>query len=189
LNIAEFRRGLLAAGLALACLAGIFVSRGNAQESAGQYWARERGQDVAAFAAGKWDKRTRRHHIADVTTMINSRSGVHGIVTAAAQRNGVPAALLHGVIRVESNYRCNAYNRAGKAIGIGQVKAATGRSVGIHGSLYDCQNGAEAAARYLRIAIARGGAGCAGVSLYERGVYARPVCTGYGRRVMALARI
>jgi soluble lytic murein transglycosylase-like protein len=175
----------------VAVLAAFFVFvcvKAHAQESAGQYWAKERGQSVfsTSYEAAKagWHRRQRGSMLASAPA-----SGIHGIVTAAAQRNGVPVALMHGVIRAESNYRCNAYNRAGKAIGIGQVKAATGRSVGVHGSLYDCRNGAEAAARYLRLAIARGGAGCAGVSLYERGVFARPVCTGYGRRVMALARI
>ncbi|MDF2118409.1 lytic transglycosylase domain-containing protein [Roseiarcaceae bacterium H3SJ34-1] len=116
------------------------------------------------------------------------QSGIHGMVTAAALRNGVSPQLLHGVIRVESNYRCNAFNRRGQVHGLGQLKAATARSVGITGSLYDCANGVEAAARYLKIAIARGGSGCAGVSLYERGVYARPSCTAYGRSVMKFAQ-
>ncbi|MDH7799492.1 MULTISPECIES: lytic transglycosylase domain-containing protein [unclassified Beijerinckia] len=116
-------------------------------------------------------------------------TGIHALVTAAAIRNGVPPALLHGVIRKESNYRCNAFNGRGQAHGVGQLKIATARSVGIHGSLYDCSNGVEAAARYLKIAIARGGAGCAGVSLYERGVYARPTCSAYGRSVMQMAHL
>ncbi|MBN9083575.1 MAG: hypothetical protein BGP04_15190 [Rhizobiales bacterium 62-17] len=116
-------------------------------------------------------------------------SGIHALVTAAAVRNGVPPALLHGVIRKESNYRCNAFNGRGQVHGVGQLKIATARSVGVHGSLYDCSNGVEAAARYLKLAIARGGAGCAGVSLYERGVYARPTCSAYGRSVMKMAHL
>lgn len=116
-------------------------------------------------------------------------SGIHALVTAAAIRNGVPPALLHGVIRKESNYRCNAYNGRGQVHGVGQLKTATARSVGVHGSLYDCNNGVEAAARYLKLAISRGGAGCAGVSLYERGIYARPTCSAYGRSVMHMAHL
>jgi soluble lytic murein transglycosylase-like protein len=117
-----------------------------------------------------------------------SQSGIHAMVTAAALRNGISPQLLHGVIRQESNYRCNAFNRRGQVHGLGQLKTATARSVGVTGSLYDCSNGVEAAARYLKIAIARGGSGCAGVSLYERGVYARPSCTAYGRSVMRFAQ-
>lgn len=116
-----------------------------------------------------------------------AHSGLHAMVTAAAVRNGVPHRLMHGVIKVESGYRCNAYNARGGAHGIGQVKPATARSVGVRGSLFNCSTGIEAAARYLRLAINRGGASCAGVSLYERGIYARPVCTGYGRKVMRAA--
>lgn len=124
-----------------------------------------------------------------LTTRAAPASGIHALVTAAALRNGVPPALLHGVIRKESNYRCNAFNRRGQVHGVGQLKTATARSVGISGSLYDCANGVEAAARYLKLAITRGGAGCAGVSLYERGVYARPTCSAYGRSVMQMARL
>lgn len=112
---------------------------------------------------------------------------IRALVTNAAHRNGVPPRLLHGVVRIESGYRCHAYNRRGNAHGIGQVKPATARSVGVHGSLFNCSTGIEAAARYLRLALARGGSGCAGVSLYERGVYARPRCTAYGRKVMRMA--
>jgi hypothetical protein len=107
-------------------------------------------------------------------------------VTNAAKRNGVPVSLAHGVIRVESNYNCKAYNRSG-ATGIGQVKPATARSVGVYGNLKDCATGIEASMRYLKVALARGGQGCAGVSLYERGIYARPVCTSYGRKVIRMA--
>lgn len=106
------------------------------------------------------------------------------IVTAAAIRNGVDPRLLHAVVRVESGGRCHAHNPSG-ASGLGQVLPRTARSVGVVGNLHDCHTGAEAAARYLRLAVARGGSGCAGVSLYNTGVYARPRCTGYGRKVMA----
>lgn len=166
----------------------VFVCvKAHAQESAGQYWAAEWGRGVVSVPPSRArDARQARQRGSWGASA--PRAGVHGIVTAAALRNGVPPSLLHGVIRAESNYRCNAYNRAGKAIGIGQVKAATGRSVGVHGSLYDCANGAEAAARYLRLAIARGGAGCAGVTLYNIGIFARLRCSAYGRRVMRLAR-
>ncbi len=89
------------------------------------------------------------------------------------------------MILVESRYNCQAYNRRSRASGIGQVLPSTARAMGVHGSLMNCQNGLEAAMRYLKLAINRGGTGCAGVSLYNRGVEAPPVCTGYGRKVLS----
>ena len=113
-------------------------------------------------------------------------AGLGLLVHEIAVKHGVPPKIAHGVVMVESRYRCDARNASG-ATGIMQVLPATARGVGVHGNLRDCRTGAEAGMRYLRQAISRGGSGCAGVSLYERGVYARPVCTGYGRRVLAHA--
>lgn len=108
-----------------------------------------------------------------------------GLVREAALRHGVPGHLAQAIIRVESGFRCRARN--GHALGIGQVLPRTARSVGVTGNLLECRTGLEAAMRYLRAAIARGGPGCAGLSLYNLGIYARPRCTAYGRRVLALA--
>lgn len=110
---------------------------------------------------------------------------IYSLVTEAAHRHGVPAGIAHGVIHVESGYRCGARN--GAHYGLGQVAPATARSVGVHGNLFDCRTGIEAAMRYLRLALARGGAGCAGVSLYNMGIYAKPRCTGYGAKVMRMS--
>jgi soluble lytic murein transglycosylase-like protein len=66
-----------------------------------------------------------------------------------------------------------------------QVKPATARGVGVTANMRkDCNAAIVAGVRYLKMAIARGGATCAGISLYNRGVYARPVCTVYGRKVL-----
>lgn len=103
-----------------------------------------------------------------------------------AARHGVPYSLARAVLEVESGGRCSARN--GSSFGVMQVKPATARSVGVHGNLYHCQTGMEAGVRYLALALRRGGAGCAGVSLYQRGIYARPVvCTAYGQKVMRAA--
>lgn len=115
-------------------------------------------------------------------------SDLRSIIDAAADAHGVPRALAHAVIKVESNYNCTLRGRAGER-GIMQVKPATARSVGVTGNLFDCSTGARAGMRYLRLAISRGGAGCAGVSLYQRGVFARPSCTAYGQRVMRAASL
>ncbi len=113
--------------------------------------------------------------------------GLKAMVAQIAHQNGVPANIAHGVVMAESRYNCTAYNRSG-ASGIMQVLPSTARSVGVHGSLRSCSNGLQAGMKYLKLALNRGGYGCSGVSLYQKGVYARPLCTAYGRKVMAYAQ-
>jgi soluble lytic murein transglycosylase-like protein len=108
------------------------------------------------------------------------------MVTDAAKRHGVPPRIAHAVIATESGYRCDARSRSG-ARGIAQVMPATARGVGVHGNLFDCSVGLEAGMRYLSYIIRKHGHGCAAISLYERGAYARPVCTKYGRTVLSRA--
>ncbi|WP_051396871.1 transglycosylase SLT domain-containing protein [Bradyrhizobium elkanii] len=115
-------------------------------------------------------------------------SDLRSMIDAAADEHGVPRRLAHAVIKVESNYNCRLRGSAGER-GIMQVKPATARSVGVTGNLFDCSTGVRAGMRYLRIAISRGGPGCAGVSLYQRGVYARPRCTVYGQKVIRAASL
>lgn len=115
-----------------------------------------------------------------------SAKELHSLVDKTADRHGVPRKIAHSVVRVESAYRCKARNAKSGATGIMQVKPATARSVGVTGNLTDCKTGLEAGMRYLRLALNKGGVGCAGVSLYERGIFARPTCTGYGRKVMGM---
>lgn len=113
----------------------------------------------------------------------------HSMVSSAAMAAGVPAHLAHGVIRTESNYNPALRGRAGE-YGIGQIKCQTARGVGFTGNcaqLLDAATNLTYSMRYLRLAIDRGGAGCAGVSLYQRGVYGRASCSGYGRMVMSRA--
>ncbi|MGJ4951832.1 transglycosylase SLT domain-containing protein [Bradyrhizobium sp. HKCCYLS20291] len=110
-------------------------------------------------------------------------SGLDELVNSAADQHGLSRSLVHAVVRVESNYSCGLTGRAGER-GIMQVKPATARSVGVTGNLYDCSTGLRAGLLYLKIALRRGGDGCAGISLYQRGVYGQPVCTAYGRKVL-----
>ncbi|TXN08944.1 lytic transglycosylase domain-containing protein [Methylobacterium sp. WL103] len=113
------------------------------------------------------------------------RGSVQSIVTQEAARAGVPNRLAHAIIKVESGYNCRARNRSG-ASGAGQLMPATARAMGVR-NIMDCRQNIAGAMRYLRQAINRGGAGCAGDSLYETGVGARPHCSAYGRRVMRFA--
>ncbi|WP_445215929.1 transglycosylase SLT domain-containing protein [Bradyrhizobium sp. Pa8] len=113
-------------------------------------------------------------------------SDLRSMIDAAADAQGISRAIAQAVAKVESNYNCHLRGSAGER-GIMQVKPATAREVGITGNLFDCATGIRAGMAYLRIAISRGGSGCAGVSLYQRGVYARPRCTAYGLKVMHAA--
>ena len=115
-------------------------------------------------------------------------SGIHRMVTDAAQRHGVPVAVAHAIVRVESNYNCGARSHS-NARGIMQVLPATARGEGVGGNLYNCATGLEAGMRYLRKIVVAHGTSCAALSLYERGIYARPVCTGYGRKAVRLASV
>lgn len=108
--------------------------------------------------------------------------GVRALVDRYAAKHGVPARIAHGVVRVESGYRCHVRARDG-GMGLGQLMPRTARALGVRNP-FDCAQNLDGAMRYLADALRRGGHGCAGVSLYNRGTYARPVCTAYGRKVL-----
>ena len=116
------------------------------------------------------------------------RARVYAMVTQSAIEHGLPPALAHGIVRVESGYNCGAYHAG--AAGIMQVKPATARSVGVYGGLRSCAAGLEAGMRYLRQAyeLAHGNAGYA-ATLYNRGLGARPSKSGYSRSVMRLSSL
>jgi len=117
-----------------------------------------------------------------------AHADVHALVDAAADAAGVPRAIAHAIVRQESNYRPGAYNAG--AIGLGQILCRTARGVGFEGAcgqLYDPATNLRWSMKYLRLALDRGGEGCAGVSLYNTGVYRQPHCSAYGRQVMGRA--
>lgn len=73
------------------------------------------------------------------------------IISRHAQRLGVPEALAHAVIQVESNYRANARGQAGE-IGLMQIKPATARGIGFSGNaqaLYDPETNIRYGMKYL----------------------------------------
>lgn len=115
--------------------------------------------------------------------------GLAEIVAREARAAGVPVSIALGVVTVESRWNPRATGRQGE-IGLGQIFCRTARGVGYRGAcagLYHPATNARFSMRYLRLALRRGGAGCAGISLYNRGHNARPVCSAYGRRVIAAA--
>jgi soluble lytic murein transglycosylase-like protein len=114
---------------------------------------------------------------------------MRALVDQAASAAGIPARLAHAVIAQESYYDPALRGRAGEW-GIGQIKCGTARAVGLRGAcsqLADAATNLKFSFAYLRQALDRGGAGCAGVSLYQHGIFGRPGCTRYGREVMARA--
>ncbi len=116
-----------------------------------------------------------------------ARGGVHALVTEFAVKHGVEPALAHAIVKVESNYNCNAKNPRSSATGLMQTLVPTARGVGVTGNLRDCSTSLEAGMRYLRQAIDRHGPGCAGASAYNTGLHVSSRCTGYGKKVMSLA--
>lgn len=71
-----------------------------------------------------------------------------GLVTAAAQRNGLDPALLHGLIQQESGFDPSATSGAG-AQGLCQLMPGTAASLGVSDPLDPAQS-IEGGARYLR---------------------------------------
>lgn len=115
-------------------------------------------------------------------------ASIHQLVTQYAIKHNVPPRLAHGVVHVESRYRCNAKNPHSTATGLMQVVRGTARGVGVHGNLRDCRTGLEAGMRYLKIALQRsGGDWCSAATLYNRGVYGRPGRSPYCKLVMNAA--
>jgi hypothetical protein len=116
-------------------------------------------------------------------TVPEERAQIYAMVTQSAVEHGIPPALAHGIVRVESGYNCAAYNAG--ASGIMQITSSSARSVGVFGGLRSCRSGLEAGMRYLRLAYetAHGNAAYA-ATLYNRGLAARPSHSGYSRSVM-----
>lgn len=110
-------------------------------------------------------------------------------VSRYAASNGVPVALAHAVIRVESNYRPDARGNAGE-VGLMQIKPATARMMGYRGSikgLYDPETNIKYGMMYLGMAHRLGGgATCTTILKYNAGHAARrmnPVSSAYCGKV------
>ncbi|NBN63359.1 transglycosylase SLT domain-containing protein [Microvirga tunisiensis] len=98
------------------------------------------------------------------------------LIAEAAARHGVPLALAHAVIKVESNYNPRARGSAGE-VGLMQIKPATARGLGFRGSvraLYDPATNLEWGMRYLAGAhkLASGDT-CGTVLRYNAGHFAK----------------
>jgi soluble lytic murein transglycosylase-like protein len=114
------------------------------------------------------------------------------IVAKYASEHGVPPALAHAVIRVESNYRPNVTGRAGE-IGLMQIKPATARMMGYSGSakgLYDPETNIRYGMKYLAKAQAVGdGTTCGTILKYNAGHGAKrmnPISANYCAKVQRI---
>lgn len=117
------------------------------------------------------------------------------IVTGAARRHALPAALLHAVIAVESRHLPGAVSHRG-AMGLMQLMPATARSLGVT-QPFDPEQNIHAGARHLRrlldefagdtrLALAAYNAGAAAVYRHGRSVPPFPETQAYVPRVLAL---
>lgn len=111
------------------------------------------------------------------------------IIARHAAAHGVPVALAHAVVRVESNYRPNARGKAGE-IGLMQIKPATARMMGYSGSakgLYDPDTNIRYGMKYLAKAHELGGGDTCGTILrYNAGHAAKrmnPTSAAYCAKV------
>ena len=111
---------------------------------------------------------------------------VSSIIEEEAAKEGVPVELAKRIAKVESHGDCHVSSSAG-ALGVMQVKPATARAMGVHGSLYDCRNSVVAGVRYLKLALAKSGGNWAhAAALYNGGLGATRRVTHYSRLVLAM---
>lgn len=116
--------------------------------------------------------------------------GIVAMVDSAAWSAGIPTSIAHAIVRHESNYRPNLRGAAGEW-GLTQIKCPSARSIGFTGQCHELADAATNLTwgfKFLRAALDKGGTGCAGVSLHNIGIFARPRCTAYGRIIMGMVR-
>lgn len=119
----------------------------------------------------------------------------HGkLISKYAKSHGIPEALAHAVISVESNYRANARGSAGE-VGLMQIKPATARMMGYRGStkaLYNPETNIKFGMKYLAMAHKLGGGTTCGTILkYNAGHAAKrmnPVSKRYCGKVTRLMK-
>ena len=94
------------------------------------------------------------------------------LIAAHAKSNGIPLALAHAVVAIESRYNARATGSAGE-IGLMQIKLRTARGVGFRGTakeLYDPETNLRYGMKYLGLAQKlAGGDLCSTIMKYNGG--------------------
>lgn len=114
------------------------------------------------------------------------------IISSYATAYGVPEALAHAVVRVESNFRPKVTGAAGE-IGLMQLKLGTARMMGYSGSasaLYDPETNIKYGMKYLAKALQLSdGSTCGTILKYNAGHGAKrmnPVSANYCQKVASI---
>ena len=114
------------------------------------------------------------------------------LIAAYAKSNGVPVALAHAVVKIESGFKPNKTGKAGE-IGLMQVKLSTARGMGYTGTaraLYEPATNIKYGMKYLGMARKIGGKTTCGTILrYNAGHGAKhmnPISAAYCGKVKAV---
>lgn len=135
--------------------------------------SRERSSSISKRSASSWPSSNW------PASKQRARSGSRGysaLIAKHARANGIPVALAHAIVRIESGYRAHVRGRAGE-VGLMQIKPSTARAMGYRGSargLYRPDTNLRWGMRYLGSAYRRAGGNLCGTVLrYNAGHYAR----------------
>ncbi len=100
----------------------------------------------------------------------------HALIARHARANGVPLALAHAIVEIESRYNARARGRSGE-VGLMQILPRTARGIGYRGSikaLYNPDTNLRWGMKYLGEARRRGdGSVCGTVLKYNAGHHAK----------------
>lgn len=121
-----------------------------------------------------------------------ARGEYKALVSQFAREYGVPVALAHAIVTVESNYYPKALGKAGE-IGLMQIKPSTARGMGYRGAssgLYHPETNIRYGMKYLAAAYKLGGkTTCGAILKYNAGHGAKrmnPVSSAYCAKVKSI---
>lgn len=173
---------------------GKVVAKGPARKKQVALVARERksGKTLRKGKGAAGVDRMTTASIAGAVKVTADAGGFSAIIARYASDYGVPIALAHAVIQVESNYRPGIVGRAGE-IGLMQIKPSTARMLGYSGSvagLHDPETNIRFGMKYLSMAKELGdGSTCGTILKYNAGHAAtrmNPVSSAYCAKVTRL---
>ncbi len=165
------------------------------------YWKRDTQQgqtrESQAVTVNRWAPLRLQEGTTDRSVLQWQQSRFDGMVRAAAQRTGLQQALLHSIIRAESNFDPSAVSARG-AVGLMQLMPATARLYGVT-DMTDPETNIHGGARFLadllkqfnnnlELSLAAYNAGPTTVARYGGAVPPYPETRQYIDRVMRYYR-